>query len=65
MKNGKVAISPESMKIGGKAGKKGGDWSQGSDLAEGVSAHSKAGNLVDAYSPDEAKNRMPKGHDRI
>ena len=65
MKNGKVAVAPQSLGVGGnKVGKRGGDWSSGSDLAEGVSAREGV-QVKDMYAPDEDKNRMKKGHDRI
>lgn len=54
----------ESMQITDKVGKKGDDWSKGSDLAEGVSARESI-SVKDMYAADDAKNRMPKGHDRI
>ena len=65
MKEGKVAVAPQALGVGGKKGKKGGDWGKGSDLAEGVSAMSKAGSMVDMYSPDEAKKpyaERPRPH---
>lgn len=50
--------------MGNKVGKRGADWGKGSDLTEGVSAREGI-DVKDAYAPVEAKNRMPKGHDRI
>lgn len=55
----------ESLKVTDKAGKKGGDWSQGNDLAEGVSALSKCGDCGDMYGAHEGTQRMPKHSDRV
>jgi hypothetical protein len=64
MKDSKVAHAPEALGVGNKVGKRGADWGKGSDLTEGVSAREGI-DVKDAYAPVEAKNRMPKGHDRI
>lgn len=64
MKNGKVAGKQDGMMVGDKVGKRSDSWSKGSDLTEGVSARESC-SVKEMYSPDEDKNRMPKGHDRV